>query len=178
MAFIDFRKAYDRINRTLLFLKLQRLGIQGLFYRNIRALYNSVYYQIKVKGGYLVPIASKFGLKQGGVLSPLLFNLFVDDMKFIFDNSCDPLMTLGQPLSHLLYADDLLLLSTSESGLKSCLSKLESYCNRWQLELNIKKCKIIIFNSAGRLLCGPKFMFQGKTVELAQSYCYLGLELT
>ena len=34
VAFIDFRKAYDRINKTLLFLKLQRVGIQGLFYRN------------------------------------------------------------------------------------------------------------------------------------------------
>ena len=178
VAFIDFRKAYDRINRTLLFLKLQRLGIQGLFYNNIKALYKSVYYQIKVKGGYLEPIASKFGLKQGGVLSPLLFNLYVDDMKFIFDDKCDPVTLLMKPLSHLLYADDLLLLSTSESGLKTCLSKLESYCNMWQLEINIKKCKVVIFNSAGRRLCGPQFLFQGKIMELAQSYCYLGLELT
>ena len=178
VAFIDFRKAYDRINRTLLFLKPQRLGIQGLFYNNIKALYKSVYYQIKVKGGYLEPIASKFGLKQGGVLSPLLFNLYVDDMKFIFDDKCDPVTLLMKPLSHLLYADDLLLLSTSASGLKTCLSKLESYCNMWQLEINIKKCKVVIFNSAGRRLCGPQFLFQGKIMEFAQSYCYLGLELT
>jgi hypothetical protein len=178
VAFIDFRKAYDKINRMLLLLKLQRLGIQGLFYRNIKALYDSVMYQIKVKGGYLDPIPSKFGLKQGGILSPILFNLYIDDMKYIFDDTCDPVMCLSEPLSHLLYADDLMLISTTEIGLKNSLSKLEIYCNTWQLELNIKKCNVVIFNSTGRLLSGPRFTFQGKTIEMARSYCYLGLELT
>ena len=178
VAFIDFRKAYDRINRTLLFLKLQRLGIQGLFYRNLKSLYALFLYQIKVKGGYLEPISSKFGLKQEGILSQYLFNLFIDDMKYVFDDSCDPVRILSEPLSHLLYADDLILISTTEIGLKNSLSKLENYCDKWQLELNIKKCNIIIFNSSGRLLSGPKFTFKGKTIELTRSYCYLGLELT
>ena len=40
VAFIDFRKAYDRINRTLLLLKLRRLGVNGLMYKNIKALYD------------------------------------------------------------------------------------------------------------------------------------------
>ena len=71
-----------------------------------------------------------------------------------------------------------MLFSTSERGLKCCLSKLENYCNMWQLELNIKKCKVVIFNSTGRLLSGPKFTFLGNTIELTKSYCYLGLELT
>ena len=46
-AFIDFRKAYDHINRTLLFTKLQNMGIQGLFYENIKRLYESTYYITK-----------------------------------------------------------------------------------------------------------------------------------
>ena len=41
-AFIDFKKAFDRVNRDLLLLKLQRLGIKGLLYKNIKEMYHSV----------------------------------------------------------------------------------------------------------------------------------------
>ena len=177
VAFIDFRKAYDKINRTLLFLKLQKLGINGLLYKNIKALYESVIYLIRVTGGTLEPIHSKFGLKQGGVLSPLLFNLYIDDIRELFDNKCDPVTLFNDPISHLLYADDLALLSTTQSGLNECLHRLERFCTTWQLEVNIKKSNIIIFNSPGHLICGPKFFFQGKPLELARSYCYLGIDL-
>ena len=177
-AFIDFEKAYDRINRNLLLLKLQRLGISGLFYRNIKSLYKSVSYLVKVAKGHLDPIGSTLGLKQGGVLSPLLFNLFIDDMKNIFDESCDPVADLGNPLSHLLYADDLVLISSSQSGLNSCLAKLEIFCDKWQLDLNIKKSKIVIFNPSGRKLAEPVFLYKGTQLETVQSYCYLGIDLS
>ena len=171
VAFIDFRKAYDRI-------KLRRLGVNGLLYKNIKALYESVSYEVKVKGGRLEPITSRFGLKQGGVLSPLLFNLFNDDMKNIFDDSCDPVRRLTEPLSHLLYADDLAITSTTESGLKSSLSKLESYCTLWQLEVNIKNSKVVIFNRSERIISGQNFTFHSKPLDLVISYCYLGIDMS
>ena len=177
VAFIDFRKAYDRINRGLLYLKLQKIGIKGLFYKNIKAIHDPISYLVKVKGGYLNPIHSRLGLKQGGVLSPLLFNLFIDDIKDIFEDSCDPVKLLSQPLSHLLYADDLVLMSTTEGGLKKCLQKLESYCDLWQLKVNISKSKIMIFNTSGRVLSGPSFTFQGNVLEKVKSYCYLGVDV-
>ena len=177
VAFIDFKKAYDKINRTLLLLKLQKRGIKGLFYRNLKAIYSDVSYVIKVKGGYLDPIPSSFGLKQGGVLSPLLFNMFIDDIKDIFDDSCDPVKMFDTPLSHLLYADDLILMSTSMEGLNKCLEKLRSYCNTWQMEVNIKKSQIIVFNSARRLLTGYNFFYGETKLELVKTYCYLGIEI-
>ena len=62
-----FCKAYDRINRSLMLLNLQRLGIKCLLYRNIKMIY-----QVMVEGGSLPPITNQFRLKQGSVLSPLL----------------------------------------------------------------------------------------------------------
>ena len=52
VAFIDFRKAYDRINRNLLLLKIQKRGIKGQFYRNLKAVYSDISYLIKVRGGF------------------------------------------------------------------------------------------------------------------------------
>ena len=141
VAFIDFRKAYDKVNRNLLLLKLQRRGIKGQFYKNIKAIYSNISYLIKVKGGYLNPIPSTCGLKQGGVLSPSLFNIFIDDIKDIFDDSCDPVNLFDVPLTHLLYADDLILMARSKEGLNNCLEKLREYCDKWQMEVNIKKVK-------------------------------------
>ena len=47
-------------------------------------MYRSISYLVKVKGGYLEPIVSQMGLKQGGVLSPHFFNLYIDDIRYIF----------------------------------------------------------------------------------------------
>ena len=176
VAFIDFRKAYDKINRKLLFLKLQRLGVKGLLYQNIKAIYEDISYLTKVRGGYLDPIPSTCGLKQGGVLSPLLFNLYVDGIKDIFDDSCDQIKLFSCPLSHLFYADDLVLLSSSQVGLNKCLSKLEKFSNTWQLEVNMKKSKVIIFNPGGRLITGDNFFYHRTKMEIVKSYCYLGIE--
>ena len=64
-----------------------------------------------------------------------------------------------------LYADDLILMSTSMEGLNKCLEKLKSYCNTWQMEVNLKKSQVIVFNSAGRLLTGYNFFYGGKKVR-------------
>ena len=162
----------------MLLLKLQRLGIKGLLYENIKSMYNSILYMVKVSGGYLSPIPSCVGLKQGGVLSPLLFNIYIDDITYIFDNSCDPVNLLNEPLSHLLYADNLVLISTTYVGLNNCLTKLERFCNTWQFEVNIKKSQIVIFNPSGRLLSGYEFKYQKHPLKVVKSYCYLGVDLT
>lgn len=110
-------------------------------------------------------------------MSPLLFNMFIDDIGNIFDEPCEPIHTIKKPLSHLLYADDLVLLSSSETGLNNCLAKLNLYCKKWHLEVNLKKSQIIVFNGAGKKLDNYSFMFGEVKMEIVKSYTYLGLEL-
>ena len=98
-------------------------------------------------------------------------------MKNIFDDSCDPVRIFTEQLSHLLYADDLAIISTTESGQKSSLSKLESYCTLWQLEVNIKKSKVVIFDRSGRI-SGQNVTFHSKPLDLVKSYCYLGIDMS
>ena len=86
------------------------------------------------------PIQSTRGLTQGGVLSPRLFNLFIDDIKQIFDESCDPILLFDSPLSHLLYADDLVLMSNSKAGLQECLNKLG---NEFENSFNVKQSPLL-----------------------------------
>ena len=118
-AFVDFKKAYDTINRKKLFSKLKQAEVGDTFLNNLKAMYKSVKYCVKVANGYKDPISSDRGLKQGCVLSPILFNLFIADIKNIFDQNCAPLSLMDVELNHLLYADDLILMSSSPEGLQN-----------------------------------------------------------
>ena len=117
-VFIDFKKAYDTVDRGKLFKRLQDIGINGSFLKNVKAMYETISYKIKLKDGYLDPITSNLGLKQGCPLSPMLFNLYIDDVKDIFDEQCDPVTITDTNISHFLYADDLVLVSLTPEGLQ------------------------------------------------------------
>ena len=90
-------------------------------------MYKQTLYSIKFKNGHLEPLNSNLGLKQGCPLSPMLFNLYIDDIKYVFDEQCDPVPVSDIHISHFLYADDLVILSQSRTGLQRCLDKLHLF---------------------------------------------------
>ena len=78
----------------------------------------------KINGKLLPPIITSIGLKQGDSLSPILFDIFFDDVDQIFDSQCNPVIFNSEiSLNHLLYADDMAILSLSQEGLQNSLNK-------------------------------------------------------
>ena len=80
----------------------------------IEAMINNIIQIPKINGGLLPPITTLLGLKQGDNLSPILFDIFFDDVEEIFDDSWNPIkLHNGLSVNHLLYADDMAILSLS-----------------------------------------------------------------
>ena len=122
------------------------MGISGNFFNVLKDMYKEVFYRIKIDGGLTESFESNVGVKQGCVLSPMLFKLFIADLVDIFDDSCDPVSLNNKCISCLCYADDLVIMSESARGLQNSLDKLSDYCNKWNLTVNISKTQVVIFN--------------------------------
>lgn len=152
-----------------------KYGINGKTDTIIKSMYTSNQCQIKFANGLSKPFSSSCGVKQGDILSPILFNIFVDDLVNEL-KSCpsDPIIMNGLSINSLLYADDIVLLANTQDGLQSYLNVLDKFCSTWKLEINTDKSKVVVFNSNGKRYMST-FQCAGRTLETVTSYCYLGV---
>ena len=160
-CFIDFKKAFDSIWHIGLFYKLLKYKIEGKFYDLIKNLYSKSKCSIKSGNKRSDYFNYTKGVRQGCILSPLLFNLYLNEIPFLFDKAnTDPIkLPDGSYLNCLLYADDLVLISHSASGLQNALSELSQFCSKWMLNINPKKTKVMIFEKKCRKSTTEKYKF-------------------
>ena len=112
-CFVDFSKAFDSVDRTALLYKLGTVGIKGNILKLINNMYCESTLRLKCNGEFSCTMPCKIGLKQGCTLSPLLFNLFINDIHEIFGHSSKAVNIDGNKFNSLSFADDLVLLSVS-----------------------------------------------------------------
>ena len=177
-CFFDIRRAFDCVPRNHLFYTLLKdYKIGGKFLKVLKEIYSENQIYIKLTNGLCEPFKTTTGVLQGEANSSLLFNIFVNKISEIFDQSCEPVQINKTDLSCLLWSDDLFVTSQSAAGLQIAIDKVAIFYSFLGLQLNVKKTKILIFNKAGRVLQDHKFFLAGSQLEVADCYQYLGIKL-
>ena len=176
-CFIDFAKAFDTVPRDILLKKLLSYGIKGRFFNIIKTIYTKDKACVKIENKCTETFDINQGVRQGCVMSPLLFNIFLSDLAKKLDTMDDKVKVNNSEISALFWADDIVLLSESENGLKGMLRVVEEYTSQNMLEINTDKTKIMIFNKTGRLM-RRNYCINGVKLENVRSYKYLGFLLT
>ena len=133
---------------------------------------------IKLSDGLVKHFTTTVGVKQGCVFSPILFNLFINKICSIFDQTCDPAQLNNKDVNCLLWADDLLLISKTPRGLQNSIDKMHQFYQSMGLQVNIKKTKVMIFNKRGlKMENRSEFYLSGEKLEITDEYQYLGIKL-
>ena len=176
-AFIDFRKAYDCINRNLLWSKLEKIGIRGKLFSAVKSLYASVASSVRVNNLTTEWFDVTCGLRQGCCLSPLLFNLFVNDLALRIKSLGKGVSIDDELISILLYADDIVLMAESASDLQLMLDCLNEWCSSNSMMVNASKSNVIHFRPNSVLKVAWNFKCGEKDLLLTDRYTYLGITL-
>ena len=139
MCFVDFKKAFDSVWHNGLLRKLENKGINGNFLNLIKSIYAKTKCAVKINGKVTNSFNYLKGVQQGNPLSSTLFNLFVNDIFDEIKNASPVSLNNYDIFNALMYADDLVLISTSRDDLQRSLDALQNYCEKWKLEINFKR---------------------------------------
>ena len=109
----------------------------------------------------------------GEVLSPILFNMYVDD----FETNClksgsIPYEPSTLSLFLLMYDEDMVLFSESIEGLQSLLNELLNYCEAWKLSINVEKSKVLVFRKGGKSKIGAICHIGEHVLEIVDQFTY------
>ena len=174
-CFVDFKKAFDLIDRTALCERLQLLGIPTSLSKVIFDLLHDLQFHVKSNSSISPPFSSNNGVPQGDPLSPLLFSLFIADLPSLTTHKGIKINP-NTEIQYLLYADDLVLLSHDPGELQTALDKLYHYCLKSKISVSLEKTKCLTFYKGS---C-PRttFLYNGQPLENCNHFTYLGVVFT
>jgi hypothetical protein len=179
LCFLDASKAFDRVNHFSLFNKLINRGVPGYLVRILAFWYSNQ--NMCVRWGNTMSKGFKVtnGVRQGGILSPYLFNIYLDDLSVILKKQYAGCKIADRIINHLLYADDLVIMCPSYRGLQDLLDICGEYADKHDIKFNTKKSVVLIRrNKLLKNAVVPKFKLCHEYLTEVKEVKYLGHIIT
>jgi len=186
-CFVDFRKAYDRVWRRDMFASLHKVGIKGQMLDALKDMYVGVNSRVSVNGILTDSFAYDVGVRQGCILSPLLFSLWINTIAQSINNMNEDLgivldieeknISLRRCVKMLLYADDLVLLAENAHDLQMLLNELYRLTVLHRCDINENKTKVVVYGKkkSYEQISQETWHIGDKNVERVNEYKYLGI---
>ena len=170
-AFVDYEKAFNSIEFNPLFESLENQGVEAAYITLLRDLYNGATSTLKLHRGS-DKIKLQRGVRQGDNISPQLFTAYLQDAIINKINWEDKGINIdGEHLSHLIFADDIVLVAKCPEELESMLTDIHLASKPVGLSMNPSKTNVMLNESA-------VVAVDGNTIEKVYRYVYLGKTVT
>ena len=174
-AFIDLRKAFDCVIRNALWYKIHRFGINAKLFSIIKNMYSNIKSCVRNCHRYSDFFDCAIGLRQGEVMSPILFSLFLEDLELFLQDDVNSGLNINDiMLLILLFADDMAVFGKTPEDLQRSLDLLKVYCGNWGLNVNTDKTKIMVFRKRGNLKPTEKWYYNDVLLDVVNNFNYLG----
>ena len=174
VCFLDASKAFDRVNHWKLFAKLLDRGMDTNLVTLLCSWYESQQFRVRWGKALSDGFSVSNGVRQGGILSPFLFNLYTDGLSTLLDDSAYGCHYLGS-VNHLYYADDMVLLSPTPYGLQKMLYLCEEYAKAHDMLFNARKTVCMALTPRKlRNMTLPTISLCGHALSFVTEYKYLG----
>ena len=179
MCYVDASKAFDRINIWHMLKKLVLRNLPTIIVRMFLYWYTNQHFIIKWCDKLSLPFKSTNGLRQGSILSPVYFNVFMDELSQELSKTNVGCYLNDTCVNHLFYADDSVLIAPSPYALQQLLNVCEVYARNYEMCYNAKKTAcMVIYPKAMKNMCPPRLYLNSKELSWVAEHKYLGIFVT
>ena len=170
VTFLDMESAFDKVDHTSILYKLSKMGISGHLLGWIHSYLNDRKFEVMFEGGQSVTRKITRGVPQGGILSPLLFNVLLSDIPEV------------RGVKQSIFADDLAFYTRSKNPDDAIqrqqiqLDKLSEWATEWGQSFSLKKkTKVLYFAHSNELRPLNKLKLYGRDITIEDKHIFLGM---